>query len=95
MITTKQRAVLRGMANTLAPITQVGKGGISERLVKTVEEALLARELVKISVLETCELSAREVCTELCEKLGAEPVQVIGRRLVIYKPNPDAPKIVL
>jgi RNA-binding protein len=95
MITTKQRAHLRAMANTIAPVTQVGKGGITDSLVKTVGEALLARELVKISVLETCELSAREVCEQLCARLDAQPVQVIGRKLVIYRPNPEAPKIVL
>jgi len=83
------------MANTIAPVTQVGKGGVGERLVKTVDEALNARELIKISVLETCELSAREVSDELCKRLGAEPVQVIGRKFVIYRPSPDAPKIVL
>ena len=85
MITTKQRAYLRSLANELVPVTQIGKGGLGENGIKTVENALEAHELVKLSVLETCPSTAKEIMAELCEKLGCEPVAVIGRRLVIYR----------
>ena len=91
MITSKQRAFLRGKANTLQPITQVGKDGVGEMTVAAVNEALKARELIKLSVLETCEYTAREVCGMLCELCKAEPVQVIGSKLVIYRRNPEKP----
>lgn len=91
MITTKQRAFLRGKANTLQPVTQIGKNGVTAAAAAAVDEALGARELIKLSVLDTCELTAREVCGELCEKCGAEPVQVIGSKVVIYRRNPEKP----
>ncbi len=85
MITTKQRAYLRGLANAIEPATQIGKGGLGENGLKTVANALEAHELVKLSVLETCPSPAKEIMAELCSKLGCEPVQVIGRRVVIYR----------
>ena len=85
MITTKQRAYLRSLANELEPIGQIGKGGLSDNLIKTVENALEARELVKLSVLENSPLSARELMSGLCEAIGCEPVQVIGRKIVVYR----------
>lgn len=85
MITTKQRAYLRGLANDLQPITQLGKLGIGETFLETVSKALEAHELIKLTVLETSPLSPKEVMVELCEALGCEAVQVIGRRVVIYR----------
>ena len=85
MITTKQRAYLRSLANDIQPTTQLGKFGIGETVLDTVSKALEAHELIKLSVLETSPLSPKETMVELCEKLGCEPVQVIGRRVVIYR----------
>ena len=85
MITTKQRAYLRSLANPIEPTTQLGKFGISDNFLKTVSLALEAHELVKITVLETCPQQPKEVMTALCESLSCEAVQVIGRKVVIYR----------
>ena len=96
MITTKQRAYLRGLANGAPAILQVGKDGITPALVQNISVALDARELVKVSVLETAPLSAKEAIAEVMEGIpGAEAVQVIGRKFVLYKKNHKEPKIVL
>ncbi len=95
MLTSKQRAELRAMANTIDTILQVGKGGISETLIAQADDALRARELIKGRVLENSLLSPREVCNALCEALNAEPVQVIGTKFVMYRENPEDKKIVL
>ena len=89
MLNSKQRAYLRGMANDMDAIFQIGKGGISENLIKQVDDALAARELIKLTVLETAELSAREACDRLCAATEAEGVQVIGRKLVMYRANKE------
>ncbi len=94
-MTSKQRAMLRSMANTLQPIVHVGKEGVTQNIVQQVWEALEARELIKGTVLETSPQSAREVIEELCEKTHAEPVQCIGSKFVIYRPASKNPKIVL
>ena len=88
MLTSKQRANLRSMANTMETILYIGKDGITEAVVQQVQEALTARELIKLKVLETSFMSAREASEALCEALEAEPVQCIGSKLVIYKANP-------
>lgn len=88
MLTSKQRAWLRGLANPLDTIQQIGKDGITDSVVQQVQEALVARELIKLRVLESSLLSAREACGILCQALEAEPVQCIGSKLVIYKANP-------
>ena len=95
MITSKQRAQLRGMAMELDTIIQIGKGGVTESVVESVSAALKARELVKGKVLENSMLTAREACDELAEACKAEPVQVIGTKFVLYKRNEQEPKIVL
>ncbi len=89
MITTKQRAFLRGQANKIDAIFQIGKNGIDEAFLRQVGEALGKRELIKISVLENSELSAREAASLICAKLACEGVQVIGRKFVIYKMAED------
>ena len=94
-ITSKQRAQLRGLAAAEDTIIQVGKGGVTESVVASVNAALKARELVKGKVLETCDLTPREVCDALAEACNAEPVQVIGTKFVLYKRNSKEPKIVL
>ena len=85
MLTSKQRAYLRSMANTMETILYVGKDGISENTVKEAYDALEARELIKCAVQQNCDLSAREALDELCQRLHAEPVQCIGRRFVMYR----------
>ena len=87
MITTKQRAELRAHANTLDPVYFIGKDGITDALIEGVGEVLKARELIKIGIQENCPLTPREACGALCDALGAQPVQVIGRKFVIYKRN--------
>lgn len=95
MITGKQRAALRSMANTLQPIFQIGKGGIGENLIQQVDEALEARELIKITVLETADVTAREASDILSQELGAEAVQSIGRKFVLYRRSKENPRIEL
>ncbi|MBR6796029.1 MAG: ribosome assembly RNA-binding protein YhbY [Clostridia bacterium] len=95
MITTKQRAYLRGLANKEDAIIQIGKNGIGDNLLKTVSDALEARELVKLTIMETVEESPKELMTLLTEALGCEAVQVIGRKLVLYRESKENKKIVL
>ena len=94
-MTGKQRAYLRGLANGLETILYVGKGGLSENVIKQADEALTARELVKGRVLEASMLTAREACDALCQACQADPVQVIGTKFVIFKRNHGDPKIEL
>ncbi len=95
MITTKQRAYLRSLANSVDSLYQIGKYGISDNLLETLTNALEARELIKITVQETCEKSPKELMTELCAQLACEPVQVIGRKIVVYRAAREKPQIVL
>ena len=94
-MTGKQRAKLRAMANTTETILYIGKEGITENTVKECYDALEARELIKGCVQQGVPLSAREALTELCNKTGAEPIQQIGRRFVMYRPSRENPKIVV
>ena len=94
-MTGKERAKLRAIANTYETILLVGKNGIGPELIKQADDALNKREMIKGKVHETCELTAREVCTELCSELKAEPVQVIGTKFVIYRQNKDKKKRVI
>ena len=84
-LTSKQRAQLRGMANSLDTIVHIGKDGISDNLVQQTSEALEARELIKCRVLENSLLTAREACEELARLSRSEPVQVIGTKFVLYR----------
>lgn len=95
MITSKQRSYLRKLANKEKTILQIGKGGISPALVEQVNEALEARELIKIHVLENSGLSPREACDALARETGAEGVQVVGSRIVLYKKSEENPRIQL
>lgn len=85
MLTSKQRAELRSEANTLETTLMVGKGGVTEQVLAEAATQLEARELVKGRVLETALLSAREVSDAICEGLGADGVQCVGSKFVIYK----------
>ena len=85
MINSRQRAQLRGLANSLDVIVHIGKGGISENLTAQVNDALEARELIKGKVLDNSLFTAREARGELCRLCGADPVQTIGSCFVIYR----------
>lgn len=93
MLNSKQRAALRGIASTMDTIFQVGKGGISDTLIAQVNDALRKRELIKLRVLDNSMYTAREAAEEIAEKTGADVVQVIGSRFVLFKRNPKEPVI--
>ena len=95
MITTKQRAFLRAQSNGLEAILQVGKNGINDNLIKQVNDALEARELIKITVLNTAPLEPREVCDALCTACGAQPVSTVGWKIVLYRESTENKKIYL
>ena len=95
MLNSRQRAQLRGLANSMETILQVGKSGVTENTVKQVSDALEARELIKLRTLETCPTSSRETAEEIAEKTGADVVQVIGTRFVLYKESKDNKQIKL
>ena len=95
MLTGKQRAQLRRLAAEADTIVYVGKNGVTDAVVDQMKEALEARELVKGKVLDNILLSSREVCELLAQSCGAEIVQVIGSKFVLYRRNDKEPKIVL
>ena len=91
-LTSKQRAQLRGLANTIDTILQVGKDGIGENLIKQANDALEAREIIKGRVLENSMLSPREAAEELAPLTRSEVVQVIGNKFVLYRMSHDKNK---
>lgn len=84
-MTSKERSNLRSLASSAEPIGQVGKNGVSENMIKSFSDALDARELIKVSVLENSEKSARETGEELAAALGAEFVAAIGKKVILYR----------
>ena len=94
MLTSKQRAKLKSIAATTETILQVGKGGVGDQLVKQVDDALTARELVKIHALETAPEEPGTLAQALADATRSEVVQVIGRRMVLYRRNAKKPVIV-
>lgn len=93
-LTSRQRALLRSIAQAVKPILQIGKDGVSDSVATTVETALNTRELLKIRVLETAPAAAQELGEQLVARIdGAHLVQVIGRMLVIYRRHPEKPEI--
>lgn len=95
MLTSKQRAYLRGLAASEETILFIGKGDISENVITQAKDALKARELVKGKVLENSLLTPREACDALCAECKAEGIQVIGSKFVLYKRNEKNPGIEL
>ena len=93
MLTSKQRAYLRGLANGLDPILHMGKGGLSDAMIRQADDALTARELLKGKALETAPISAIETAQAIAEAVGAEVVQVVGRTFVLYRRNEKEPQI--
>ncbi|OLO38851.1 RNA-binding protein [Alkalihalophilus pseudofirmus] len=89
MLTGKQKRFLRSKAHHLTPIFQVGKGGVNNNMIKQIEDALEARELLKISVLQNCDEDKDEVASTLSKGTRAELVQVIGNTIVLYKESKE------
>ena len=89
MLTSKQRAALRGLGGKLDPVIMVGKGGVTDAVVQETENAFRTRELLKGKVLESALMTAREVCDALALRTRADGVQAIGNVFVLYRPNPD------
>ncbi len=88
MLSSKQRAYLRGQANSLDPVFQIGKDEIDENVIRATADCLAARELIKLRVLETSIHTPREAAEILAQATGAESVQVIGSKFVLYKEKP-------
>lgn len=91
-MTTKQRAYLKSLAMTMDPIFQIGKGSMSPNLTAAISEALEARELIKISVLQNCADDPRELAEMVAERTRSQVVQVIGKKIVLYKEGKDDKK---
>ncbi len=94
-MTSKQRAYLKSLANSIDPIIHVGKGGIGDALIKQADDALEARELIKLKCLENSEYSPKEAAEEIAARVGAEVVFSIGSKAVIYRRASKNPKIEL
>lgn len=94
-MTSKQRAYLKGLAMKLEPIFQIGKSSITPEFVSAVSEALEKRELIKISVLQNCADDPKELAEIVAERTRSKVVQVIGKKIVLYKEAKENPKIVL
>ncbi|MCH6266478.1 MULTISPECIES: ribosome assembly RNA-binding protein YhbY [Neobacillus] len=95
MLTGKQKRFLRSKAHHLDPIFQVGKGGVNENMVKQIADALEARELFKVSVLQNCDEDKNVVAQQLADGAGAELVQIIGNTIVLYKESVENKQITL
>lgn len=94
-ITSKQRAYLRGLSNNVTAIFQVGKASLTPEIVKSVDEALEKRELVKLSVLKNCFDDPNQIADMLAERTRSQVVSVIGKKIVLYRPAKKNPKIML
>ncbi len=95
MITPKQRAELKGLANSLEPVFQIGKGGVNDAQVNQIDDYLRVHELIKIKVLDNSLYTSREAANEIAEKINADVVQVIGSKAILYKRNEKDPVIKL
>ena len=91
-MTTKQRAYLKGLAMTMEPIFRIGKSSITPELTEAVNEALEARELIKISVLQNCLDDPKELAGILADRTHSQVVQVIGKKIVLFKENKNKEK---
>ena len=92
MITSKQRAYLRKISHELEQIFQIGKDGVTDTLIKGVDEALEKREILKVHILESALLDTKETCNYMAQQLGAEPVQAIGNKFILYRRAEDVKK---
>ncbi|MDD4370898.1 MAG: ribosome assembly RNA-binding protein YhbY [Anaerostipes sp.] len=94
-MTSKQRAYLKSLAMKIQPVFNVGKGSLSPELIEGIREAIDARELIKISVLQNCNDDANELANMIAERTRSQVVQVIGKKIVLYKESRDHKKIEL
>lgn len=94
-MTSKQRAYLKSLASNLDPIFQVGKSSLTPELTEAISEAFNTRELIKVGVLKNCFDDPREIAQMVAERTHAQVVQVIGKKIVLYKENKDNKKIIL
>lgn len=94
-MTSKQRAYLRGLANTIDPIFQIGKTGLSDNLVKQLSDALEARELIKITVLETAPDTAKNFSLEIADQTNSTVIQVIGNKITLFRQKKENSRYVL
>lgn len=94
-MTSKQRAYLRGLANTMNPIFQIGKTGLSDNLVKQLSDALEARELIKITVLETAPDTAKNFSLEIADQTNSTVIQVIGNKITLFRQKKENSRYVL
>lgn len=94
-MTTKQRAYLKGLAMNIDPVMQLGKSMVTPEFTASVDEAIEKRELIKISVLQNCEGDIKEMAQTLADRTRSEVVQVIGKKIVLYRRSKENPKIEL
>lgn len=95
MITSKQRSYLRTLAHNIDPVVYIGKGGLTENIIKEIDTCLEARELVKVKLQDSCDLIPKEVANDLLEPLKAEFVQSIGRKFTLYRESKENKQIIL
>jgi RNA-binding protein len=95
MLTSKQRAFLKGLAADLEPVFQIGKSSVTPEVTSAITEAFNTHELIKITILKNCLDDVKEVANTVAERTRSDLVQVIGRKFVLYKPFKDEPKIIL
>lgn len=93
MLTSKQRAYLRSLGNNLEPIFLIGKGGVSETMINEIDVALEKRELIKLKVLNNSLEDPREASNVIADQIGADVVQVIGGKFILYRPSKENPQI--
>ena len=94
-MTSKQRAYLKSLANTLEPVFQVGKSSLTPEFTAAVDEAFNTKELIKIAVLKNCMDDPKEIAQTVAERTHAQVVQVIGKKIILYRPDQKNPKIIL
>ena len=94
-MTSKQRAYLKSLAMTMDPVVQIGKGSLTPEVTRAIDEALEARELIKVGVLQNCTDDPSELAAIAAERTRSQVVQVIGKKIVLYRPNREKPGIVL
>lgn len=94
-MTSKQRAYLKGLAMTMDPVIHVGKASVTPELIASVNEAIEKRELIKIAVLKNCIDDPKEIANVIAERTHSQLVQVIGKKIVLYRKNKEKPKIEL
>ena len=94
-MTSKQRAYLKGLASTMDPIFQIGKSGLTPEVTEAVSEAFHTRELIKIAVLKNCLDDPKEIAGMLADRTHSQVIQVIGKKIILYKESNDNKKIIL